>query len=110
MKSQALGLALAALSAAAAVAQDQPAVPCTITDGNQLDAAATCEVLREDPVTEFKGTIEENGAKFTAVANADEGTGVLIGAGTFFLADGELETIEDGKLAWPNGYVVILDE
>ncbi len=81
--------------------------PCRITDGGRLDQAATCEVETDGPILQVFGTITENGVMFTALDSGD-GTGLLIGAGTFFLAQGDVTT-EDGSMSWANGYIVEYD-
>lgn len=48
MRRHALGSAFAVAVTTTAAAQDGPTVPCTITDGDQLDEAATCEILRDE--------------------------------------------------------------
>ena len=93
------------LGAAPSHAQDGTA-DCTISDGDRLDAAALCTVIDDGATVEYMGTIEENDAMFTAVINLEEMSGLLIGAGTFFLADGPIESTEEGIFQWPNGYVL----
>jgi hypothetical protein len=53
-----------------------------------------------------KGVVEENGAKYLAIINNDNNEGLLMGAGTFILADGPLEKNESEKVVWPNGYKI----
>ena len=84
-------------------------MPCTITDGGQLETRASCTILDEDTSLEFTGTLEENDVPFIALAEPDAGTALPIGAGTFFLAEGEAE-IFDTAMVWPNGCASRLDE
>lgn len=96
------------LAAGAASAQS---VDCMLTivdfEDNQIEQAATCDVVDDGAILEFLGVIEENDATFEALANRDEGTALLIGAGTFFLVSGEAE-VSDDAMVWPNGYAVRL--
>jgi hypothetical protein len=52
----------------------------------------------------IKGTIEENGQKYTVVIDNTKNTGLLLGCGTFTLADGDLSKNEADNVVWPNGY------
>lgn len=61
-------------------------------------------------VVSVRGTVEENGQKYTAVVDNNKGEGVLIGAGTFTLADGELAKNEANLVSWPNGYVLRIEQ
>ena len=97
------------LAAAGAALGQETAIPCTITDGSDLNQTALCEVLDEGASLEFIGTIEENDVMFVSLADRYAGTAILIGAGTFFLAQGEAE-ITDTAMVWPNGYAVRLTD
>ncbi|WOI58296.1 hypothetical protein [Palleronia sp. LCG004] len=104
-----VSLAVASLLAAGSAAAQ--AVDCTLTildfDGNTVEQAASCEIVDDGATFEFLGTIEENDVNFIALANREEDTAFLIGAGTFFLIDGEAE-VSDDAVVWPNGYAVRL--
>jgi hypothetical protein len=101
--------AVALTLTAAQVAAQEEQVPCTLTDGGQLDAAAQCEIIEDGDTVEYIGTLDENDVNFVAVINPAEGTGLLIGAGTFFLADGALDSAEAAQFTWPNGYVLTVE-
>ena len=62
--------------------------------------------MQDGAVVAVKGNVEENGQRYTAVVDNQKNSGVLIGAGTFTLADGELATNEDTFIEWPNSYAL----
>ena len=82
---------------------------CALTYKTSVNAEGPCSVLQKGPVVAVKGTVEENGQKYNAVIDNNKGEGVLIGAGTFTLADGKLEKNEEKLVSWPNGYVLKID-
>ncbi|PZX17110.1 hypothetical protein LX81_01742 [Palleronia aestuarii] len=86
-------------------------VDCTLTildfDGDTVEQAASCEIVDDGATFEFLGRLEENDVAFIALANRDERTAFLIGAGTFFLVDGQADVSNDAVI-WPNGYAVRL--
>ena len=63
---------------------------CTLKRHSTVVGMGSCSVIRNGDIVTIKGTIEENGQKDNAVINNGNNTGVLLGAGTFTLADGEL--------------------
>lgn len=77
---------------------------CTLKRHSTVVGKGSCEANQNGDVVAIKGTIEENGQKYSAVIDNNKNTGVLIGAGTFPLADGELAKNEATKVVWPNGY------
>ena len=81
---------------------------CTLSYKGRIYAQGPCEMTVIDKkVTDLKGTVAENGLNYTAIINESEHTGLLLGAGTFVLADGELDRSPAAALyAWPNGYAV----
>lgn len=96
------------LAAAPAAAQEITTVACTIADGGRLDAPATCGYFEDGPILDIKGTLTENGTRFTAIVDNSKSSGLLIGAGTYFLADGPIETGAAGTFVWENGYAITL--
>ena len=106
-------LALAAGGFAAlggtAFAQEEQAARCTLTYKESVNASGPCTIRQEDPITSIKGTVEENGQTYIAVLDKSKGEGLLIGAGTFTLADGKLAEFETDKAVWRNGYVLTFE-
>ena len=82
---------------------------CALTYKTSVNAEGPCTILQESPVVSVKGTVEENGQKYIAIDNNNKGEGVLIGAGTFTLADGKLAKNEMKEASWANGYVLQIE-
>ena len=81
---------------------------CILSYKGRIYAQASCEgTILNKLVTEIKGIVPENGVSYQAIINDKKRTGVLLGAGTFVLADGPLEETTAGALyVWSNGYAI----
>ena len=79
---------------------------CEISFRGDVYASGPCKVLvRDNTFTSIKGKNTENGVSFNLVADETKGTALLMGAGTFVLADGKVETNVGGvTYVWDNGY------
>lgn len=74
-----------------------------------MNAVGPCSILQEGTLVSIHGTASENGQSYHATINSDTNTGLLIGAGTSPLADGELSKNEPLEVRWPNGYVLTIE-
>ena len=92
-----------------AFAQQKQSARCTLTHKTSVNVEGPCIVLEEGSIVEVQGTAEENGQTYIAAIDNGKATGLLIGAGTFTLADGELAENEMQKVVWPNGYVLTVE-
>jgi|GEM_PF-6857738 hypothetical protein len=99
---------IVAFSGTLAPAQEELSGRCTLTYKASVDATGPCTVLVDEPVVTIKGIVEENGQKYIAVIDNIKNEGLLIGAGTFALADGPLATNDTNKITWSNGYVLTI--
>jgi len=82
---------------------------CKLVNKPVVDASGPCSVLQEGAVVSVQGTVAENDRHYIATIDNDKNTGLLIGAGTFLLADGELSKNETFEVRWPNGYVLMIE-
>ena len=92
-----------------AFAQQEHKARCTLTYKESVNAKGPCTFFEEGAVVDIKGTVEENGQKYIAVIDNNKNEGLLIGAGTFTLADGKLAKNEMKEVRWPNGYVLTIE-
>lgn len=81
----------------------------TRANNNSFDYPGSCTLLIEEPIITIKGTVEENGQEYTAIIDNSQNTGLILGAGTFLLADGELTENETNRVSWPNGYTILFE-
>jgi len=81
---------------------------CEISFMGKVYASGPCKVVVRDNVyTSIKGKNSENGVSFNLVGDENKGTALLMGAGTFPLADGKVQTNVGGMTySWPNGYAL----
>lgn len=79
---------------------------CHLTYKNSVNAKGPCTIHQVGETVTIKGTVEENGQKYLAIINNGKNEGVILGAGTFTLADGKLATNKSDEVSWPNGYVL----
>ncbi len=89
-----------------AFAQQELTARCALTYKSSVNVEGPCTILQEDPIVRIKGTAEENGQRYIAIIDNSKNEGLLIGAGTFTLADGKLTKNETYEVSWPNGYVL----
>jgi len=89
-------------------AQDLLKGQCTLKYKNSVDAKGPCTVYQDKNIASVKGIVSENGQKYLATIDNDKNEGLLIGAGTFTMADGKLSTNDATKVVWPNGYVLTI--
>ena len=75
---------------------------------NSIDANGPCTVYQVKNIASVKGIVSENGQRYIATIDNDKNEGLLIGAGTFTMADGKLSTNDATKVVWPNGYVLTI--
>ncbi len=103
-----LGLVASGLIATAgsALAVDKMHGRCTLTHGTIVNIEGPCEFFQEGDIVNVQGTAEENGVKYIATIDNSKNEGLLIGAGTFDLAQGKLDKNEATEVVWPNGYVL----
>ncbi len=101
-------LVVFALAGGTAVAQEEPTGQCTLTYKDSVNAKGPCSILVDGAIVRVKGLAEETGQRYIAIIDNSKDEGLLIGAGTFTLADGKLATNEDHKVVWPNGYVLTI--
>jgi hypothetical protein len=107
MRSKLLISALIAACCGTAVAQEVTLQGrCHLTFEKTVNAKGPCTVHQVGATVSIKGTVEENGQQYLAIINNDKNTGLLLGAGTFTLADGPLASNKSDKVSWPNGYVL----
>ena len=99
---------LAALSGTAFAAEDLK-VHCTLIYKDVVTAEGPCKILEEGSIVRVKGMVEENGQTYIAIIDNSKNTGLLIGAGTFTVADGKLSKNEVTEVSWPNGHVLKVD-
>jgi hypothetical protein len=92
-----------------AFAQDLIKGQCTLKYKTSVDAKGPCTVYQNKNMVSIKGTVEENGQKYIATIDNSKNEGLLIGAGTFTLADGKLAKNEASKATWPNGYILTIE-
>jgi hypothetical protein len=81
---------------------------CTLSYKGRIYAQGPCEaVVMDKKVTEIRGKVPENSVPYSAIISEEQRTGVLLGADTFVLADGELEKTSAGATyVWSNGYAL----
>lgn len=81
---------------------------CTISYKGKTYVSGPCTlVVRDQKFVSIKGTNRENGVTFNLIGDEDKGTALLMGAGTFVLAEGEVKTNTAGATySWPNGYAL----
>ena len=77
---------------------------CTLTYKATVNAEGPCTFFEEGAIASIHGTVAENGQTYIATIDNSKGEGLLIGAGTFALADGKLEKNDMFLVRWPNGY------
>lgn len=84
------------------------AATCVLSFNGKIYSEGPCEgTFFEEGVTDVSGTVEESGQAWQIVIDEEKGSGVLIGANTFVLAEGSLlETQGGASYVWPNGYAV----
>ena len=81
---------------------------CVLSFNGKIYSEGPCEgTFFEEGVTDVSGTVEESGQAWQIVIDEEKGSGVLIGADTFVLAEGPLRKTQGGaSYVWPNGYAV----
>jgi len=102
-----LAILFAALGSAAFAVEKETA-SCTLTYKESVNVEGPCTFFTQEKIMDIQGIAEENGQKYLAVIDLGKKQGLLIGAGTFTLADGKLAKIETDKWTWPNGYVLTI--
>lgn len=97
-------------TAIAAQASDDDSVTgtCVLSYLGKIYANGACEgTISDDALTDLSGTADGSGASWQLVIDGAAGTGVLIGADTFVLADGEILSNQGGaSYVWQNGYAL----
>ena len=106
MRSQILIFAMCITTSSAFADKVELDMQCDISFEGKVYATGPCKVVvRDNTFTSIKGKNTENGVSFSLVADENKGTALLMGAGTFPLANGKVETNVDGvTYRWPNGY------
>ena len=81
---------------------------CTITFKGKIFSQGPCEVtIEKETLVTIKGKVPENGVTYSVIADDRKGTALMLGAGTFVLAAGTVETASGGATYyWPNGYAI----
>ena len=81
---------------------------CEISFEGKVYVGGPCKVVvRDNTFTSIKGKNAENGVSFNLVVDETKGTALLMGAGTFPLANGRVETNVGGMTyRWRNGYAL----
>ncbi len=81
---------------------------CILSYKGRIYSQGPCKaVIMNNKAVEVTATVPENNVKYNAIISEEKQTGVLIGAGTFVLADGPLEqTTAGATYVWPNGYAL----
>jgi hypothetical protein len=79
---------------------------CQLSYKDSVNAKGTCTVRQTGDTVTVSGTVEENGQKYVAIITNSKNEGLLMGAGTFTLADGRLASNQPDSVRWPNGYVL----
>ena len=81
---------------------------CTITFKGKIFSQGPCEVIIEkETLVTIKGKVPENGVTYSVIADDRKGNALMLGAGTFVLAAGAVETASGGATYyWPNGYAI----
>jgi hypothetical protein len=92
-----------------AFAQEDVEARCTLTYEESVDVEGPCSILEEGQIVRIKGTAEETGQVYIASIDNGKDEELLIGAGTFTVADGKLAKNEETKVVWPNGYVLTIE-
>ena len=107
MRSRYLLVAICIASSSAFAEKVELDMNCDISFAGKLYATGPCKVVVRDNIyTTIKGKNTENGVTFNLLADENKGTALLMGAGTYPLADGQVETNVDGvTYRWPNGYI-----
>jgi hypothetical protein len=103
-----LAAGLAAFGGSTLAAPEQHEGRCTLTYKASVNAAGPCTYFEEGPIASVHGTVEETGQTYIATIDNSKNEGLLIGAGTFTLADGKLEKNDMLDVRWPNGYVLTI--
>ena len=110
MKQLFLAAAFIGLPAAATAADNTDiGFNCTLTYKGKIYAQGPCEAKTYSEAKQLviSATVPENGVAYTATLSEERGTGLLLGAGTFVLADGPVETLTAGaSYIWENGYAL----
>ena len=104
-----LAFVCAAFATGSVSAMEKIEAKCHLTYKKTVDAKGPCTIMDDGKIVSIKGTVEENGQKYTAVIDNAKNEGLLIGAGTFGLADGKLEKNEALEVVWPNGYMLKIE-
>jgi hypothetical protein len=79
---------------------------CKLSFQNEVVGEGECTAVQSNDIVTVKATVSENNQKYTAIINNDKNSGLLIGAGTFPLANGELVSNEATKVIFPNSYIL----
>jgi hypothetical protein len=103
-----MALPIAALCGGASAEKPEVTGRCTLTYEPSVNAEGPCTVTREGAIVTIRGTVAENSQEFVAVIDNSKDEGLLIGAGTFTLADGALDRNEEFEASWPNGYILTI--
>ena len=99
---------LATFGAGVSAAPQPKDAHCTLTYKTSVNAEGPCTFFEEGAIASIHGTVAENGQTYIATIDNSKNEGLLIGAGTFTLADGKLEKNDTLKVVWPNGYVLTI--
>ena len=100
---------LCAVVAGGAAAQKEMSARCTLTYNESVRASGSCTVLSEPPVVAVKVVAEKSGKDYLVLIDNKKEEGILIEAGTLTLADGKLSSTREGRVQWPNGYVLTIE-
>ena len=82
---------------------------CTITFKGKVFSQGPCEVtIENETFVTIKGKVPDNDVTYLVIADDKKGTALMMGAGTFVLAAGPVETAGSGGATyyWPNGYAI----
>ncbi len=79
---------------------------CTLTHGAIVNIEGPCEFFQEGDIVNIQGSAVENGVTYIATIDNGKNEGLLIGAGSFDLAQGKLTKNEANEMVWPNGYIL----
>ena len=102
-----MAAALVAAFSSSAFARDiELSWECRLIYRDSVNAKGPCTARQTGDIVSVKGTVEENGPKYTAIIDNRKNEGLLLGAGTFTPANGRLEENGSTLVRWPNGYLL----
>jgi hypothetical protein len=100
---------LAALNSIAFAQEEVVTARCALTYKASVNTEGPCTIRSVDSIVNIKAAVEENGQKYIVIIDNSKDEGLLIGAGTFTLADGKLSSNGKNEVRWPNGYVLKME-